>query len=262
MSYSLPVILTIGGHDPSGGAGIQADIETITSHGCHAVSLITCLTSQNTKDFFKVDVIDPNIFTSQAESLLSDIAIDAIKIGVIGNFKILEEINKLLNKLEGIAIIFDPVIKSTSGGTLTENPLFKSLKSLIFPKSFLVTPNIEEVKSLSGKCDLNSALEDLFSFSPKHILVKDVQKSKDHIINSLYTDNKLVNSWNNHKIEGSYHGTGSNLASSIACSLAQSKNIEESIKLAQEFVAQAIENSIRVGMGQKILKGGNAKTKT
>ena len=136
MSYSLPVILAIGGHDPSGGAGIQADIETITSHGCHAVSLITCLTSQNTKDFFKVDMLDPNIFTSQAESLLSDIAIDAIKIGVIGNLKILEEINKLLNKLSGVAVIVDPVIKSTSGGTLTESTLFESLKSLIFPKSF------------------------------------------------------------------------------------------------------------------------------
>ena len=262
MSYSLPVILTIGGHDPSGGAGIQADIETITSHGCHAVSLITCLTSQNTKDFFKVDVLNPNIFNSQAESLLSDITIDAIKIGVIGNLKMLEEINKLLNKLEGVAVIFDPGIKSTSGGTLTESTLLESLKSLIFPKSFLVTPNIEELKSISGKRDLSSALEDLFSFSPKHILVKDVQKSKDHIINSLYTDNKLINSWINRKIEGSYHGTGSNLASSIACSIAKSKNIEESIKLAQEFTSKAIKNSIRVGKGQKILKGGNAENKT
>ena len=259
MSPKLPVILAIGGHDPTGGAGIQADIETITSHDCHAVSLITCLTSQNTKEFMATDEVDPNVFAKQARSLLSDVRVDVVKIGAIGSLEIAKEISGLLSYLKNVVVIVDPVIKSSSGGTLVKKEALEVLKSLIFPKSLLITPNLEEAMALSRKENLDMVLEDLFSFNPQNILIKDIKLSKKSITNCLYSKRKLIKKWNNPKVQGNFHGTGCNLASSISCFVARSKNIKDSIELAQTYIYQSIKNSVEIGKGQRILKKRNEK---
>ena len=116
MTNQLPVVLTIGGYDPSGGAGITADIKTISSLRCHPISLITCLTSQNTKKFELIEPVNIDVFISQADLLLSDFKIDIIKIGALGSDKIVEETKRILNKLKDTKIVIDPVIESTTGG--------------------------------------------------------------------------------------------------------------------------------------------------
>ena len=259
MSRKLPIVLVIGGHDPTGGAGVQKDIETITSLNCHAVSLITCLTSQNTENFSSVNPVNPNEFAKQAKSLFSDVSIDVIKIGAIGSLKIAEKISDLLNYFKKITVVLDPVIKTSSGGTLINKEAIEGLKSLLFPKSFLITPNLNEAKSLSGKKDLKKALEVLFSFSPKYILMKDIEKSQKNITNNLYSKKKLLNRWSNPRIEGKFHGTGCTLASSIASFIARSENIQDSIDLGQQFTFQSIKNAIEIGEGQKIIKSRNEK---
>ena len=176
MSRKLPIILVIGGHDPTGGAGIQKDIETIASLNCHAVSLITCLTSQNTQDFSLVNSVNPNVFVKQAKNLFSDVSIDVIKIGAIGSLKIAEKISDFLNSLKNIKVVLDPVIKTSSGGALINKETIEGLKTLLFPKSFLITPNLNEAKSLSGEKNLKKALGILFSYSPKYILMKDSRR--------------------------------------------------------------------------------------
>ena len=127
MANQLPVVLTIGGYDPSGGAGITADIETINSLRCHPISLITCLTSQNTEKFDLLEPVNIDVFISQADLLLSDFKIDIIKIGALGNDKIVEETKRILNKLKDTKIVIDPVIEATTGGSLADKPTLLSL---------------------------------------------------------------------------------------------------------------------------------------
>ena len=254
MKKNFPVVLAIGGHDPTGGAGIQSDIETITSHDCHAVSLITCLTSQNTERFLTLDPVNPSTFATQAKTLISDIHIDVIKIGAVGNFKIVEKIYDLINSMQNTAVIVDPVIKSSTGGLLANKETIEALKSLILPKSFLITPNLDEVKALSGEDNLDQSLEALCELCQQYILVKDVEESEKSVINNLYSKSKLLKHWESPRKEGQFHGTGCSLASSIACFIAKSVNILESIDLAQKHTLKAINNSIGIGKGQKILK--------
>ena len=254
MTNQLPVVLTIGGYDPSGGAGITADIETITSLRCHPISLITCLTSQNTEKFDLIEPVNIDVFISQADLLLSDFKIDIIKIGTLGNDKIVEETKRILSKLKDTKIVIDPVIKATTGGSLTDEPTLQALKELIFPKAYLITPNIEEAKILTGEEDLNLVIKKLRSFSSSYFLIKDVNYSQDQIVNHLYLDKELKKAWCIPKIPGSFHGTGCHLASSISCFLAQSKDLEEAIELGQKNTIEAIKRSLKIGQGQNILK--------
>ena len=255
MKINLPIVLTIGGHDPTGGAGIIKDIEAIKSNNCHAVSLVSCLTCQNTYQFKNIVPVDSLLFSEQADVLLSGVQINTVKIGAISSLDLVEIVKiSILDRLENIKVILDPVIKSSTQATLADQATIDGLKSIIFRKSYLITPNLEEAKILSGKNDLNSALEVLFSFSPKYILVKDIEDSKEKIVNQLYSQDGLVRSWSNRRLKGNFHGTGCYLASSIASLIASSETIETSIQLAQLNTLKAIKNSIKIGQGQRILR--------
>ena len=132
--------------------------------------------------------VDSLLFSEQADVLLSGVQINTVKIGAISSLDLVEIVKiSILDRLENIKVILDPVIKSSTQGTLADQATIDGLKSIIFPKSYLITPNLEEAKILSGKNDLNSALEVLFSFSPKYILVKDIEDSKEKIVNQLYS---------------------------------------------------------------------------
>ena len=254
MTNQLPVVLTIGGYDPSGGAGITADIETITSLRCHPISLITCLTSQNTEKFDLIEPLNIDVFISQADLLLSDFKIDIIKIGALGSDKIVEETKRILNKLKDTKIVIDPVIEATTGGLLADKPALQALKELIFPMAYLLTPNLAEAKVLSGKNDLNLIVQELSLLSSNYLLIKDIDSSYEEIVSHLYLNKKLKKSWSTTKIPGSFHGTGCYLASSISCFLAHSKSLEEAIELGQNNTIKAITGSVKLGKGQNILK--------
>jgi len=254
MANNLPIVLTIGGYDPSGGAGITADIETISSLDCHAITLISCLTSQNTQEFNLLEQVDPELFANQANLLLSDFKVDVLKIGVLSGTKIVEETKNIMDKLENTKVVIDPVIEASSGGLLADKDTLEAQKELIFPHAYLITPNLEEAKILSGENELNLVIEKLRSFSSNYFLIKDVNHSQDQIVNHLYLDKELKKSWCIPKIPGSFHGTGCHLASSISCFLAQSKDLEEAIELGQKNTIEAIKRSLKIGQGQNILK--------
>ena len=254
MSKNMPVVLTIGGHDPSGGAGITSDVNTIYSLKCHPLSLISCITNQNTKEYKSLKTVDPIFFAEQADSVLSDVNIDAVKIGVLGDLKIVEETRKILDKLQSTKIVIDPVLKASSGGILSSKEVMEAIKPLIFPKAYLATPNFDEVKELSGENELSNQLNEIFSFTSKYLLIKDIGKSKNNITNKLFLNKQLMRTWSNPRIEGYFHGTGCYLASSIACFLARNKNMELAIDLALKETNNAIKGSFVLGKGQKILR--------
>lgn len=254
MNKGMPVILTIGGYDPTGGAGISADIRTISSLECYPISLISCLTSQNTNQFKLLESVNPNLFKDQAESLLSDFKIDLIKIGVLASVEIVKETKKILESLEGIKVVVDPVIESSSGGLLANHPTLEAIKELIFPDSYLITPNLSEAEVLSNKKDLDSIIKDPFMLSSNFLLIKDIAYSKDTITNNLYSKTNLLKSWSVTKEKGNFHGTGCYLASCISCFLAQSKNIEEAINLGLQKTMNGIEGSFTTKNSNRILR--------
>ena len=137
---------------------------------------------------------------------------------------------------------------------LADKDTLEAQKELIFPHAYLITPNLEEAKILSGEDKLNLVIEKLRSFSSNYFLIKDVNHSQDQIVNHLYLDKELKKSWCIPKIPGSFHGTGCHLASSISCFLAQSKDLEEAIELGQKNTIEAIKRSLKIGQGQNILK--------
>ena len=140
MKINLPIVLTIGGHDPTGGAGIIKDIEAIKSNNCHAVSLVSCLTCQNTYQFKNIVPVDSLLFSEQADVLLSGVQINTVKIGAISSLDLVEIVKiSILDRLENIKVILDPVIKSSTQGTLADQATIDGLKSIIFPKSMVLS---------------------------------------------------------------------------------------------------------------------------
>ena len=254
MNKYPPKILIIGGHDPTGGAGIQADIETLTNLNCHAVCLISCLTSQSTSKFKKSYPINSQIFREQSELLLSDVEINAVKIGAIGSAEIANEIIRILKKLKRKQkVIIDPIIRPSMGGTLADQKLIKKIKEEIFPFSYLITPNLEEAYILNDKI----SKEELIikpNLIAENILLKDCMPLSNKIINKLYSSKKLTKEWALNRVDGNYHGTGCTLASAITGLLAKKKSLEQSIEDAQSFTHESIKNAFPLGKGQKILK--------
>lgn len=245
-------ILVIGGHDPTGGAGIQADIETLTALKCHPSCLISCLTSQNTSKFVKTYPIKSEVFKEQAQLLMSDINFDLIKVGAIGSEKIADEIIEIL-KILNKKVIIDPIISASMGGEIANLELIKKIKEEIFPLSYLITPNFSEAKILSEDSTLNGLISNE-NMNITNILVKDCKPIKNKITNQLYTSKKLVEEWTFNRIPGSYHGTGCTLSSAITGFLSQGYALKDSIKLAQVFTSESIKNSFTIGKGQKILE--------
>ena len=137
---------------------------------------------------------------------------------------------------------------------LSDKATLEDIKEFIFPKSYLITPNLEEAKILSGKNNLSSLIEKFRSYTSQYFLIKDINHSDDQIVNHLYSNKELKKSWSIPKIQGSFHGTGCHLASSISCFLAHSKDLEEAIELAQQNTLNAIKKSLKIGQGQNILK--------
>tara|TARA_B110000014_G_C20126756_1_gene601125 strand:+ start:5370 stop:6149 length:780 start_codon:yes stop_codon:yes gene_type:complete len=252
MQSNIPTILVIGGHDPTGGAGIQADIETIKSLNCHPVTLITCLTSQNTYEFKNLIPVDSNFFREQANLLISDVNIDYIKIGAIGSINIANEIIKILKKIKK-KVILDPIISASMGGKLTHSKLQKKIKEEIFPLSYLITPNADEAIKFSKGINLQNP-DWTFSINSKNILLKDIHPKENRIINQLYLSNKLSKQWSIKRSPKNYHGTGCTLAAGISAFLAQKNNLEKSIDLALKFVKYSMKDSFELGKGQRILR--------
>ncbi len=253
MKEKKETILVIGGHDPTGGAGIQADIETITSFNCHAVTLITCLTSQNTSEFKSSYSINKRVFQSQAEFLLKDIKAKVVKIGALGN-GLVEPIISILNEVGDIPIVYDPVVFTSSGGQMSSQKTQSKSKELLLKRTKLITPNLAEIYQLTKSDSLEQAIKLFVKYGCSYILCKDLKPESRLIVNRLYKKNELINEWEINRIDGSFHGTGCNLSSAIASNIAKGIEMKVAIDEAIDFVNRKITNSLNIGKGSNILK--------
>ncbi len=247
-------VLTIAGSDSSGGAGIQADIKTITVHKMYAMSVITALTAQNTTGVYGILEADRDFVANQLDCVFTDIFPDAVKIGMVSNAGIIEVIADKLKQYTAKNIVVDPVMVATSGSSLIAGGASRTLVSRLFPLADIITPNIPEAAALSGikietPEDMIRAAEIIKPKVKGAVLVKG-----GHLVNDatdlLYTDGGC--SWlSSPRIDNpNTHGTGCTLSSAIACNLAKGLSVEESVKNAKSYLAGAIGAMLDLGKGR------------
>lgn len=244
-------VLTIAGSDCSGGAGIQADIKTITAHKMYAMSAITALTAQNTRGVFGIDETSPEFLGQQLDCIFKDIFPDAVKIGMVSSVEIIKMICKKLKEYNAKNIVVDPVMFSTSGHNLMSEDAMDTLKGELLPMADLITPNIFEAEGISGlkiedKKDMIKAAEKISKTLDCYILVKGGHLT-DSADDLLYFKGDFI--WfNADRIDNpNNHGTGCTLSSAIACNLGQGLSMEESIKNAKAYITRALRAGLDLG---------------
>lgn len=247
-------VLTIAGSDCSGGAGIQADIKTITVHHMYAMSVITALTAQNTTGVYGILDASPEFVGQQLDCVFEDIRPDAVKIGMVSSSGIIEVIASKLKQYEAKNIVVDPVMVSTSGSKLLNDEASDALISKLLPLGTIITPNIFEAEALCGfkindRDDMLRAAQHISRFICGGVLVKGghIGDSADDL---LYFDS-VAHLLPGKRIDNpNTHGTGCTLSSAIACNLADGHDLIQSVTNAKMYLAGAIEAKLDIGKGR------------
>ena len=249
---SNPPVLAIGGHDPSGGAGIIADAQTLLALGAWPLTLITCLTAQNTKCIKQVNYQSVESFEQQLEVLLADFTPAAIKLGVLGNLELQEIVAKLLQRYPQIPLVLDPVLASTSGTSFSEPQLIEHLKQAIIPYCTIITPNLPELEQLMpGETSVEYKAQQLLNLGCKAVLVTGTPSKAKAVKNLLFTHSSskpTVNRWK--RLPDEYHGSGCTLASAIAALIARGVALPTASLKAQDFTWQSLEKALKLTDGQ------------
>ncbi|MCB6992645.1 bifunctional hydroxymethylpyrimidine kinase/phosphomethylpyrimidine kinase [bacterium 210820-DFI.6.37] len=246
-------VLTIAGSDPSGGAGIQADIKTITAHKTYAMSVITSLTAQNTTGVYGVADTDPEFVAKQLDCVFTDIFPDAVKIGMVSNSAIIRVIAEKLLQYGAKKIVADPVMISTSGSRLLSEEALDALVSKLLPTATVITPNIPEAEVLCGnpiktKDQMLLAAEIIAEKLNTAVLIKGghLENTADDLLyvrgSALWYEGERIENANT-------HGTGCTLSSAIACNLAAGRDLDESIQNAKAYLTGALRAGLDLGKG-------------
>jgi len=251
-------VLVIAGSDSGGGAGIQADIKTITMLGGHAMTAITAITAQNTQGVSCVHPVPAEMVLAQIDAVASDIGVDAVKIGMIGSAFAAEVIAERLKQLEGVPIVFDPVMVATSGAQLADEATVAAFGKLM-DIATIATPNLPELRRLTGEEDPVSGALNLVGKHGCSVLIKGGHEEGDALADVLIeTDN--ITTWQGQRIDTtSTHGTGCTLASAIAVYLANGASLTDAVANAREFVRVALYAAPGLGEGSGPLGQGDVR---
>ncbi|MBP1552134.1 MAG: bifunctional hydroxymethylpyrimidine kinase/phosphomethylpyrimidine kinase [Oscillospiraceae bacterium] len=249
----MKTALSIAGSDCSGGAGIQADIKTMTMNGVFAMSAVTALTAQNTMGVYAIQESTPQFLKQQLDAVFSDIFPDAVKIGMVSSKELIEVIAERLEFYNAKNIVVDPVMVATAGSALMKTDAIQTLADRLLPLSAVITPNIPEAQVLSGieitdKEEMEKAAKYIGDTYGCAVLLKG-----GHSINDandlLYSDGKMVWFAGKRIDNPNTHGTGCTLSSAIASNLAKGFGLEESIKRAKQYISEALEAMLDLGKG-------------
>jgi len=246
-------VLCLSGLDPTGGAGIQADIETLSANGCHCLPVITSLTVQDTHNVVRTQPVAVNLLRAQLATLLADVPVHAIKIGLIDSIDTLNFIAEVITDHPGIPVIADPVLKAGGGYQFSSTELIASYRQLIVPRVTVLTPNTDELGAL-GRPDTDpaAAVRFLLAAGCRHILLTGTHAQTPDVINTLYHHDAPPESWTWPRLTGSYHGSGCTLASAVAAGLAQGLSASKAVASAQAFTWHALQQGWKAGRGQAL----------
>jgi hydroxymethylpyrimidine/phosphomethylpyrimidine kinase len=251
-----PVVLTIAGFDPSSGAGITADIKTIAAHECYGVSCITALTIQSTQGVRRVEGVDPRIIAETLQELLSDLAVAAVHIGMLGNAQVVAVVADFLGQAHLPHVVLDPLLKSSSGADLLDAAGTRLLIERLIPLAELVTPNLDEASALTGMAVTNlgqmgEAAARLHSLGAANVVVTGghLEKAIDLLSFTTTRGSEKEVFKADRQRSNSTHGTGCAFSTALACHLAHGRGIPEAVLLSKAYVSAAIANAHPLGKG-------------
>ncbi len=252
-----PIVLSFAGTDPTGGAGIQADLLTLSSMGCHALTVVTAITVQDTAGVEDVLPIDADWVSDQARVLLEDMPVAAFKIGLVGSVENCAAIAEVVSDYPDVPLILDPVLASGRGDEMATDDLIEAMRELLIPQTTIITPNSLEARRLADDgSDEERSLEDcakrILEMGCEYVLITGTHENTPQVINTLYGQQGVIRSDSWQRLPGSYHGSGCTLASAIAATLANGLDIPEAVREAQEYTWQTLNAGFRPGMGQHI----------
>lgn len=260
---SPPIVLSFAASDPTGGAGLQADILTLASLGCHPLSVVTAITVQDTAGVEGVLPIDAEWVADQARALLEDMPVAAFKLGMLGSVEVIAAIAEVIADYPDIPVVLDPVLASGRGDQFADEEMIDAMIGLLLPQTTLLTPNSLEARRLAqqiGEADdasridsgLAACARSLIDAGCEYVLVTGTHEGTPQVINTLYGSHGMVRSDRWDRLPGSYHGSGCTLASAIAAHLASGVDIADAVFGAQEFTWRTLAAGFRPGMGQFI----------
>jgi hydroxymethylpyrimidine/phosphomethylpyrimidine kinase len=254
-----PIVLAFAGTDPTGGAGLQADLLTLSSMGCHALSVVTAITVQDTAGIEDVQPVDSDWVADQARLVLEDMPVAAFKIGLIGSIENVAVIAEVVSDYPDVPLILDPVLASGRGDELATDDMVAAMRELLIPQTTILTPNSREARRLAAEdgddadeLDLEGCARKILTFGSEFVLITGTHENTPNVINTLYGSQGVVRSDSWERLPGSFHGSGCTLAAAIAATLANGLEIPEAVREAQEYTWQTLNAGFRPGMGQHI----------
>ncbi|MDT8407514.1 MAG: hydroxymethylpyrimidine/phosphomethylpyrimidine kinase [Methylococcales bacterium] len=245
-----PVVLSLSGHDPTGGAGIQADIEAIGALGGRALSLVTALTEQDSVNVFRIWPQSPDALRRQAKTLLSDMAVSVVKIGLLGDAEIARVAAEIVETLPKALVVLDPVLAAGGGTELASAELLTVIRQRLLPKTTLLTPNSPEARRLAGHDNLTTCARWLLERGCRAVLLTGGHEQDDRVCNRLYQSDKPTQTWHWPRLPECYHGSGCTLAAAVAAALASGDDLPSACGRGQAFAWEALAQAEPVGAGQ------------
>jgi hydroxymethylpyrimidine/phosphomethylpyrimidine kinase len=250
-----PIVLAFAASDPSGGAGIQADLLTLASMGCHPLSVITAITVQDTLGVEGVQPLEAEWVADQARCLLEDMPVDAFKIGALGSVENIAAIAEILSDYPDVPLVLDPVLASGRGDELASDEMLHAMRELLLPQTTIITPNSMEARRLADIDDdeepsLAMCAQRLIEIGCEFVLITGTHEPTPQVINTLYGKNGVVRTDSWPRLPGSFHGSGCTLASAIAAMLGNGLELPEAVREAQDYTWHTLQKAYRPGMGQ------------
>ena len=259
MSDTPPIVLVFAASDPSGGGGMQSDILTLASMGCHALSVVTAITVQDTMGVEGIMPIEADWVADQARCVLEDMPVAAFKLGVLGSVENVEAIAEVVSDYPDVPMVLDPVLASGRGDEFASDDLISAMREMLFPQTTILTPNRVEARRIATRdTDEGDELADdvyatrILDLGCEYVLVTGTHANTPKVINTLYARSGVLRSDAWERLAGSYHGSGCTLAAAIAATLANGLAMEDAVRDAQEYTWQALKQAFRPGMGQQL----------
>ena len=251
-----PVVLTIAGSDPSGGAGIQADVKTFATLGVFGAAVVTALTAQNTRGVLGIETVSPEFVVLQLDAVLDDLDVRAIKTGMLGRVAVVEAVAARLATGPAVPIVVDPVLVATAGQALTESQAIETIRRRLLPLAAVVTPNLPEAEALTGRpvstpAEMHDAARALIDLGARAALVKGGHLA-DAALDVLH-DGTTAHELAAPRAPGTFHGTGCALSAAIAVGLARGATLHDAVVQAKRYVTDAIAGSAPRGRGARPL---------
>jgi len=254
-----PIVLSFAASDPSGGAGIQADLLTLASLDCHALSVVTAITIQDTIGVEDMLPIDADWIVDQARCVLEDVSVNVFKVGLVGSVEAAAAIAEVIADYPDVPLVMDPILASGRGDELASEDLISAMCELLLPQATVLTPNSHEARRLAMQD--SDELEDLtlddcalrlLDLGTEYVLITGTHENTLEVTNSLYAAEGLLRSDRWQRLPGSYHGSGCTLAAALAANLAHGLDVPAAARSAQEYTWQTLKFAYRAGMGQLV----------